>query len=133
MTNSAWTPPSRPPSGLYLNRGDGHLGIHGRAASPRCRLDVAADAAVQVEARAETLADPLRFLELVLPRVEELHLSVGQARQRASGAGRAAPQAGVPGPEELRGQQLDGSEHRQGRDRRDDEPLTSHADLRFST
>src|SRR5882762_9168339 len=71
--------------GVYRRRGSSH---HGEA--------VAAAAAIEVEARTETLTQPLHFVEGVLPDLEQRCLVGGQARKGIAGAGSGAD-AGIRG------------------------------------
>src|SRR5436853_6598419 len=56
---------------------------------------MAARAAVEVEARAQTGANGVRLLEVVAASVEYVDLTGRESRQRSAGAGRAAARAGI--------------------------------------
>src|SRR5262249_47898833 len=80
---------------------DRDLRIGRRAASSDRRMEVATGAAVEIEARSQTVRDRIDLLENVGGGVEEIHLVWAEAGKRSAGAGSAGSDARIGRP--LRG------------------------------
>src|SRR5262245_57286452 len=93
-------------------------GILRRAGAADGRLTVTAHAAHEIEGRADAVRHPLLLHEFSEASREHLTLLGGQAGDRSTRAGGTAPDAGIPGPEEIG---LDGlTGYRANADERDD-------------
>jgi hypothetical protein len=71
------------------------LRIYARAGTARRRMGVAAHAAIEIEARAQAVADILDFAEGLTAAVERVELGAGEPRERAAGVWGALARAGV--------------------------------------
>src|SRR5256884_2975831 len=81
--------------GAAVLRGEGHLRIHERAGAPGGRLAMAADTAVEVHARPESIGHALGTFELRLCVCEELELPGGQPDDRTTTARHSTAHARV--------------------------------------
>src|SRR5262245_14906027 len=82
---------------------DLYLWIDGRTGAADGRLQMAARATVEVEARAQAVGHRIDFLKYVLGNFEESLFRVGETGERVAGSGRAAAHTRIECPVRRRG------------------------------